>query len=117
MESFFRIDPVHFTHDNFVRHLLPLKDKWVADGDYFPYYESMFNNLDMNRDGVITYNEWVAHYNCMGIDTEHARASFEAMNQSGDGKVSRDEFVTYHYEFFNTTEDKRKSSILYGPLD
>ena len=35
----------------------------------------MFSNLDMNGDGVITFNEWSAYYHCMGIDTAHARAS------------------------------------------
>jgi hypothetical protein len=39
------------------------------------------------------------------------------MNTSGDGVVSMDEFIQYNKEFFFTTEDTLKSSILYGPLD
>ena len=58
-----------------------------------------FNNLDMNGDDVITLNEWSAHYHCMGIDTAHARASFDAMDANSDGKISKEEFVNYHYEY------------------
>ena len=76
----------------------------------------MFSNLDMNGDGVITFNEWSAHYHCMGIDTAHARASFDAMDANSDGKVTQEEFVNYHYEYYYTTENKLNSKILYGPF-
>ena len=76
----------------------------------------MFSNLDLNGDGVITFSEWRAHYHCIGIDTAHARASFDAMDANSDGKISKEEFVNYHYEFFCTTENKLNSEILFGPL-
>lgn len=65
----------------------------------------MFNNLDLNEDGVISFTEWTAHYQSLGIDTANARASFDAMDKNGDGKISKEEFVNYHYEFFFTTEN------------
>ena len=52
----------------------------------------------------------------LNIDKAHARASFDAMDTNGDGKISKEEFVAYHVEFYYTAEDKLKSSILYGPL-
>ena len=70
-------------------------------------FSDMFSNLDMNGDGVITFNEWSAHYHCMGIDTAHARASFDGMDAKGDGKISKEDFVSYH---------KFNSKILFGPL-
>ena len=79
-------------------------------------FSEMFSNLDLNGDGVVTFNEWSAHYQCMGIDTAHARASFEAMDANGDSKVTKAEFVNYHYQFFCTTENKLNSEILFGPL-
>ena len=80
-------------------------------------FGEMFDNVDMDGNGVISYDEWVTHYKAMGIDTKYARASFDAMDENGDGQVVRGEFVNYHKEFFFTAEDKLKSSILYGPLD
>ena len=46
--------------------------------------------------------------NCMAINipVEHAKASFKAMDTDGDGVISHDEFVAYHYEYFHTSEDK-----------
>ena len=76
----------------------------------------MFSNLDMNGDGVITFNEWSAHNQCLGIDTAHARASFDAMDKSGDGKITKEEFVDYQYEYWYTAENTLNSEILYGPL-
>ena len=98
-----------------------LKVKVIEDltksGNYESILEAMFHTLDMNGDGVISFEEWTAHYICMGIDPAHARASFDAMDQNSDGKISMEEFVDFHYEYHFTTENKLGSAILYGPLD
>ena len=77
----------------------------------------LFDTLDVNEDGVVSYQEWCSHYKGLGIDVVHARASFDAMDTNKDGKISKDEFVAYHVEFYLTAEDKLHSSILFGPLD
>ena len=81
------------------------------------HFAALFRAVDTNDSGEICYNEWVRHYKAMGIDPKHARASFDAMDANGDGKVSKQEFIDYHCEYFYTTDDKLKSSLLYGPLD
>lgn len=90
--------------------------KKAENGEHVQFFGSMFNNLDLNEDGVISFTEWTAHYQSLGIDTTYARASFDAMDKNGDGKISKQEFVNYHYEFFFTTENKLNSAILYGPI-
>ena len=80
-------------------------------------YLEMFDSVDMNANGEISYKEWETHYKSLGIPIEHARPSFKAMDANGDGEVSKQEFINYHMEFFFSTEDKLHSSILYGPLD
>ena len=97
------------------------KEKLIEDltksGEFEPLYEAMFHNLDLNGDGVISFDEWTAHYKCMGIDIAHARASFDAMDQNSDGKISMKEFVNFHYEYYYTAENKLGSAVLYGPLE
>lgn len=64
-----------------------------------------------------SFQEWKDHYSAMGINTDYAKASFEAMDTDHDGAVSLDEFIAYNNEFYNTNEDTLNSSILYGPID
>ena len=92
-------------------------EDFAKSGVWKPLSTAMFHNLDMNGDGFISFEEWTAHYQCMGIDTAHARASFDAMDQNSDGKISMEEFVNFHYEYYLTTENKLGSAILYGPLE
>lgn len=66
--------------------------------------------------GEITFKEWVDFYNALGIDPAHAKASFAAMDENGDGVVSKEGFAAYIKEFFLSTEDTLNSSILFGPL-
>ena len=80
-------------------------------------YGSMFDVIDANGDGLIDLDEWRVLYECRGIPVEYAKASFVAMDADHDGLISRKEFVDYQFEFTFTSEDKLKSSILYGPLD
>ena len=107
-------ESVRLSYDEF-------KEKLIEDlakcGKYEPVYEALFHNLDMNGDGVISFEEWTAHYSCVGIDPAHARASFDAMDQNSDGKISMEEFVNFHYEYYFTAENKLGSAILYGPLE
>ena len=97
------------------------KEKVIEDfsksGIFKPLFTAMFRNLDINGDGVISFEEWTAHYSCLGLDPAQARASFDAMDQNSDGKISMEEFLNFHYEYYFTTENKLGSAILYGPLE
>ena len=79
-------------------------------------FAAQFEVIDTDRNGEISFQEWVEIYKVIGIDSEHARASFSAMDTNGDGVVSKEEYEAYAKEFFFTAEDKLHSSIMYGPL-
>ena len=106
--------------DTYLKVLSAEGAKLASPNEKLPFgldvFLNMFSNLDMNGDGVITFNEWRAHYQCMGIDTAHARASFNAMDKSGEGKITKQQFVNYQYEYWFTAENKFNSEFLYGPL-
>ena len=78
---------------------------------------TMFDIIDSDGNGTISFKEWVDFYTVFRIDTKYARASFDAMDTDGDGVISREEFLAYNKEYYHTTEDKLHSSIMYGPLD
>ena len=79
-------------------------------------FDLWFDQVDINADGWISFDEWEKHCKALKINLEDASASFEAMDTNKDGKISKEEFISYHTEYFCTTEDKLRSSILYGPL-
>ena len=90
----------------------------LLKGESFePFLGAVFNNMDLNGDGVISFEEWKAYYYCLGIDQTHARASFDAMDANSDGVVSKEEFVNFLYEYYFTDENKLGSAILFGPLE
>ncbi len=84
--------------------------------DYAKNIVNQFEVIDSDENGEISFEEWLQHYKAHGIDTVHARPSFDAMDTNGDGVVSKEEFIAYSTEYFYTAEDKLKSSLLYGPL-
>ena len=107
-------ESVRLSYDDFKELII---EDLTKSGKFKPIFEAQFHNLDMNGDGVISFEEWTAHYKCLGIDPAHARASFDAMDQNSDGKISMEEFVNFHYEYHFTAENKLGSAILYGSLD
>ena len=79
-------------------------------------FKPMFECLDVNDDGYITLNEWQFHNSALGISQEQSKISFDAMDRDGDGRVTAEEFVDYHDEYYHTAENKLNSAVLYGPL-
>ena len=91
--------------------------KMADDPQKGAFFTVLFDLLDVNQDGVISFKEWQTYYECIGANTAFAKASFEAMDTNHDGVVSRDEFMAYNYEFFFSTDNSLNSAILFGPLD
>ena len=75
------------------------------------YLGTIFNILDLNDDGVISFEGWKAYYHCLKIDQAHARASFDAMDANSDGVVSKEGFVNFLFEYYFTDENKLGSAI------
>ena len=110
-------ESVKLSYNEFEEKWMGFIKEWVEKGTIDNFFESMFHMQDINEDGFISFEEWTAHYQISGIDTAHARASFDAMDTNHDGKISEDEFVKYHMEYFFSTENKLNSAILCGPLE
>ena len=103
------------TYDEFAENYMASLD--TAGEFSMRRFTDMFEIIDEDGDGVISPREWSKYSKAIGVAPAHAAESFRVMDVDGDEKVSRDEFLAYNQEFFYSTEDKLKSSILFGPLE
>ena len=108
-------DDKSLTYDEFANIFASTLDK--VGESYAQRFLLLFEVIDTSGDGVISFKEWEMHNRALGVSPLDARKSFDAMDVDGDGSVSKEEFIAYHHEFFYSTEDNLKSSILLGPLD
>ena len=105
-------DSVVLSYEEFVQRWLDSN----LEGAFIDRFKGMFKFLDVNDDNFIDLAEWKFHNAAIGIPPEHAEDSFKAIDRDGDGKITEDEFVNYHFEYFYSTENKLNSAILFGPL-
>ena len=80
-------------------------------------YDAMFTMLDKDHKGYLTLEDWedmteVFHLN----SREEAKAGFDSVDADKNGKISREEFTKYTYEFFCTTDNELGTIDMLGPL-
>lgn len=110
-------DSVALTYDEFANRFAKQVENFLKKGIGGNLFQSMFEAIDADSDGRISFKEWVHYYKALDINIAYARASFDAMDTNRDGVVSSKEFNAYCMEFFFSTKDTLRSSILYGPLN
>ena len=107
-------DKVGLVDHNVVLGYEEFEHNWLAftgKDAFVVRFKNMFKCLDAND-----LAEWKVHNAAFGIPPEHAEDSFKAIDRDCNGKITEDEFVNYHTEYFHTAENKLNSAILFGPL-
>ena len=77
-----------------------------------------FNCLDSNKDGLISYDEWLIHMRLLNFDsTEDTRQMFDALDVNGDGMLSWEDFLPVTRAFWFNVPVATTTDIVYGPTN
>jgi len=79
-------------------------------------YGHYFDNTDRDKNGLLDLNEFKSYLYIWGINKEFAQATFDAIDTSGDGFLSREELVAAGINFSIGENPDKASDTLYGPL-
>ena len=77
-----------------------------------------FNCLDSNKDGFISYDEWLIYMRLLNFgSTKEMRQMFDALDTNGDGKLSREEFLPVSRAFWFNAPGADTTDVMYGPVN
>ena len=82
---------VEMTYENY-------KQRWLAVTEceeYRSILQAMFEIIDINGDGTISFEEWKNYTAVVRIPPERARATFDAIDKDGDETITKKEFIDY----------------------
>jgi len=79
--------------------------------------EKIFECIDINNDGVVSFEEYFAFISCISSVTEaDAKKSFDMIDTNNDGTLSRDELCTACARYYFDQEDTIYKHF-YGDFD
>ena len=79
-------------------------------------FNKLFDIVDTNHSGVISFHQFAVYFKFMGIDESAAEISFGALDANKDGEISREEFSTAANDFTFGLDESSKGTHFYGPL-
>ena len=88
------------------------EEQWLASiskikDSHLSMFHDAFQCLNVDGSGFIYLKEWTSHCVAIRVPAECAKQSFNAMDKDNEGKITLDEFVAYHAEFFYSYHRKQ----------
>jgi Ca2+-binding EF-hand superfamily protein len=96
-------------------------DKLLSPGNEQLYHDYMhkvvgdvFDDFDLDGDGVISINEYVDLFMCYHIKIKYSAKAFMKLDRNGDDDVSKEELLKALDEFFKSDDPNANGNWLFG---
>ena len=116
-ESHFKGEGGEANLENFLKFF----DKLLSPGNEQLYNDyvykvvgDVFDDFDLNGDGVISINEYVDLFMCYHIKIKYSAKAFLKLDKNGDDDVSKEELMEALDEFFKSDDPKAPGNWLFG---
>ena len=82
-------------------------------------HETLFDVIDLNKDGHISLDEFKVHFRVLGADIsdEEVAHSFNTIDADKNGEISREEFLAAADDFYNGVDETEVSRVFLGRLE
>ena len=76
------------------------------------YNNALYDVVDKNRDGRLTFEEFKVVSKSLGFDESTPKATFDLLDKNKDGTIDRKEFIGAHIKFWCTLDDPNTKGML-----
>lgn len=94
---------------------IALEDDARYESEVQALTDRLFAVFDLDEDGSIGAAEFSDFYGIFGLSVSLAESVFEALDEDGDGRVTREELRSAGRAFFRSDDVQQPGNLLFGP--
>ena len=77
-------------------------------------FSTHFDFIDIDKDGIISLDEYKLYCRCLGLEESEAIVGFDAIDANKDGTISREEFIAASLDYIYGFDETSPSRYMYG---